>query len=157
MPIPAGGFPFPDDQVDETATDAFVVLTVYPRPNPWNIADADIQALANQCARLNKNANRRILLRFAPEMNGNWFVYGQQPSRFRELWRRVITAVRAAAPQTGIIFAPNFGDGYPYTTIATSNPEFRELDTNRDGVVNNRDDPYSPYYPGISINEFIKS
>ena len=71
IPIPSDSFPFPSEQIDATGTNAIVLLTVYPRPTPWNISDAAILALANQCAELNRNG-RRILLRFGPEMNGNW-------------------------------------------------------------------------------------
>ena len=110
LPIEAGSFPFPDDQVDATNSDALVLLTVYPRPTPWNISDADVNALAAQCARLNK-AKRRILLRFAPEMNGDWNFYGQQPTQFIALWKRVHAAVREQAPETGFVWSPSSGEG----------------------------------------------
>ena len=35
---------------------------------------------------------------------------------------------------------------------AANATEFAALDTNKDGTFNERDDPYSPYYPG---NEFV--
>ncbi len=111
LPIPAGGYPFPDDQVDATNSRALVVLTVYPRPNPWAITDADIDVLAQQCARLNNEAKRRLLLRFGPEMNGDWNYWGQQPARFRALWIRVFNAVKAVAPDTGFVWAPSSGNG----------------------------------------------
>ena len=111
MPIEAGSFPFPDDQVDDTKTDAIVLLTVYPRPDPWAIQDADIQLLAEQCARLNKLAGRRLLLRFGAEMNGNWNSWGQQPVAFRALWIRVHTAIKALAPDTAMVWAPSSGNG----------------------------------------------
>ena len=114
LPIGPGDFPFPDDQVDATNTNAMVVLTVYPIPNAWGITDADIKVLTDQCARLNNNANRRLLIRFAPEMNGYWtplFPYQQQPAEFIALWRRVSVAVKSSCSKTGMIWAPNFGTG----------------------------------------------
>jgi hypothetical protein len=157
LPIPADSFPFPDEQVDATMTDAVVLLTVYPRPNPWAITDADIDVLAKQCARLNTLAKRRLLLRFGPEMNGNWNYWGQQPSRFRALWIRVFRAVRAAAPETGFVWAPSSGNGCkifnictvsiphtylhisdPYTQIRATGEDLRLLDTNNDRVINAR-------------------
>lgn len=104
LPIEQGSFPFPDDQVDETNTTAVVVLTVYPRPTPWQISDADIQRLAEQCSRLNKQAKRRIILRFAPEMNGNWNYWGQQPTNFVALWIRVYNAVKALTADTAFLW-----------------------------------------------------
>ena len=62
--LPIESFPFPDDQIDATGTDALALVTIYPAPTPWNISDADMSALVNQCARLNKEAKRRIILRY---------------------------------------------------------------------------------------------
>ncbi len=112
IPIGPNDFAFPDDQIDETNTDALVVLTVYPISSPWTITDTDIKQLTDQCARLNIQAKRRMLIRFGPEMNGYWtplFPYQQQPSQFIALWRRVSVAIKAACPTTGMIWAPNFG------------------------------------------------
>jgi hypothetical protein len=156
LPIEAGSFPFPDDQVDATNTTAVVVLTVYPRPTPWDIPAAEIEKLADQCARLNKEAKRRILLRFAPEMNGNWNYWGQQPTNFIALWIRVYNAVKAKAPNTGFIWAPSYALNYPYGRVqATSAPDIAALDTNKDGVVNGQDDPFSPYYPGDQYVDWV--
>jgi hypothetical protein len=103
LPIGTGSYPFPDDQVDATGTDALVILTVYPLPNPWTIEDSDIQALALQMQRLTVTAKRRMFLRFAPEMNGNWFAFGQQPSKYIDLWKRVYKAVKSVAPLTAFV------------------------------------------------------
>jgi beta-mannanase len=107
-------FPFPDDQIDATNTNALAVLTVYPVPNAWTITDQDLKQLTDQCSRLNNQAKRRLLIRFGPEMNGFWtplFPYQQQPSEFVALWRRVYTAIKASCPTTGMIWSPNFGTG----------------------------------------------
>lgn len=64
LPLAPGTYPFPDDQIDATNTTAVAMLTVYPRQTPWNISDTDVKALADQCARLTKQAKRRMLLRF---------------------------------------------------------------------------------------------
>jgi hypothetical protein len=69
--IPIDTFPFPYEQIYELGTDAIVYLTVYPRPSPWTISDQDIDVLAQQCGRINRDG-RRVFIRFAPEMNGNW-------------------------------------------------------------------------------------
>jgi len=114
LPIGPNEYPFPDDQIDETNTDAIAVLTVYPIPSPWTITDQDIKQLTDQCARLNNQAKRRMLIRFGSEMNGYWEPlqpFQQQPSEFIALWRRVAVAIKAACPLTGMIWAPNFGTG----------------------------------------------
>ena len=56
-----------------------------------------------------------------------------------------------------MVFGPNIGISYPYTTpgalsraptLASNPTDFRLLDSNGDGVINSFDDPYMPYYPG---------
>jgi hypothetical protein len=152
--IPIDTFPFPYEQVYATGTDALIMLTVYPRPNPWAISDADIMNLTRQMADLNRGG-RRVLMRFAPEMNGNWNYWGQQPTRFLALWRRIFTALARDAPLTSMVWAPSSGNGYPYGGQTTSAEDLLLLDTNGDGVLNSRDDPYSPFYPGDNMVDWV--
>ncbi|KAI8913205.1 glycoside hydrolase superfamily [Gorgonomyces haynaldii] len=145
--IPIDTYPFPYEQITDTNSDAYVFLTVYPRPSPWTVTDEQITNLTLQMKKIN-DGGRRVLMRFAPEMNGNWNYYGQQPTQFLSLWRRVFTALRRDAPLTALVWAPSSGNGYPYTNLTPTGSDLALLDTNKDGVVNNLDDPYSPYYPG---------
>jgi hypothetical protein len=69
--IPIDTYPFPYEQVYSLNTDAIVYLTVYPRPTPWTITDDQIANLTAQCSQMNDDG-RRVMIRFAPEMNGNW-------------------------------------------------------------------------------------
>ncbi|KAI5474992.1 peroxisomal membrane protein 4 [Pseudohyphozyma bogoriensis] len=69
-----------------------------------------------------------VWLRFAYEMNGNWMDYGQQGDLYISVWQEVYTAVKAAAPSTYIMWAPNI---FPTTT---------GTDLQR----------YSLYYPGAA-------
>lgn len=153
--IPIDTFPFPYEQITQTKTDALVYLTVYPRPNPWQITDEHISNLTKQLSSIN-NDNRRVLLRFAPEMNGNWNYWGQQPTQFLKLWKRIFTAIRRDAPLTALVWAPSSGNGYPYSTNANHSPQdLLLLDTNKDGKVDANDDPYSPYYPGDDYVDWV--
>jgi beta-mannanase len=95
------------------------------------------------------------MIRYASEMNGSWFLYGQKPTEFIREWNRLVNAVRNATDTTNVAFlwAPNSGNGYPYmggdSSVNPSMPSFdKTLDTNHDGLFNNQDDPYTPYYPG---------
>ena len=160
LPLGASEYPFPSDQVDETGTDAAVLLTIYPLlsnvPNRVftsnAITDTDITVLADQLQKLSIG-KRKILLRLGPEMNGNWFDYGQNPSEFVDLWKRVYRIVKAKA-NVDFVWSPNFGNGYPYPlpNKPLSRNQISQMDTNNDGVVNSWDDPYLPYYPG---DEFV--
>ncbi|KAA1109659.1 hypothetical protein PGTUg99_030160 [Puccinia graminis f. sp. tritici] len=52
-----------------------------------------------------------VWLRFAHEMNGDWYVWGQKPALFLEKWKLVTAAVRSVAPKTLMLWAPNSGFG----------------------------------------------
>ncbi|KAI8923818.1 glycoside hydrolase superfamily [Entophlyctis helioformis] len=171
--IPIDTFPFPIEQVEATGTDSLIYLTVYPRPTPWTVTDEQITNLTRQCGIINSQG-RRVLVRFGPEMNGDWNYYGQQPSRYIALWRRVFAAMRRDAPQTGLVWAPSSGNGSTSPCRLTNRcmmlrnrsipclhphdippEEFALLDTNKDGTINAQDDPYSPYYPGDEYVDWV--
>ncbi|MBT2596002.1 hypothetical protein J7I92_12155 [Arthrobacter sp. ISL-72] len=99
-----------------------------------------------------------IMVRFGHEMNGSWYPWGQQPTLFIEKFRQVAAAVHPV-PGTTMLWAPNEGGGYPFSggqhaaTAGTEN--FRDLDTNHDGVLSMDDDPYAPYWPGDDAVDWV--
>jgi beta-mannanase len=105
-------------------------------------------------AELNRGG-RRVLLRFAPEMNGNWNFWGQRPSKFIELWKRVFISLAKDAPLTSLVWAPSSGKGYPYGGGSYRQEDLFLLDTNKNGRVDSEDDPYLPYYPGDEFVDWI--
>ena len=108
--LPIDTFSFPVEQIEVLDTDTIIYLTVYPRPSPWSISDADIKSLTQDLGNLNRQ-KRRVLLRFAPEFNGNWNSWGMQPTRFLALWNRVHAALKEDAPLTAMVWAPSSGNG----------------------------------------------
>lgn len=154
-------------QLDETKTDAIAFLTVYPFQGMGsNITDAQI---ADMATRLNAlvNSGRRVFFRFAPEMNGNWFNYGQDPQVFKDTWIRCITywrkELKSNIDKVAFIWAPNSGNGYPYPGgLSAPNPDnpndaprLALLDTNGNGKFDSEDDPYYPYYPGDEYVDWV--
>ncbi|KAJ3030254.1 UNVERIFIED_CONTAM: hypothetical protein HDU68_009651 [Siphonaria sp. JEL0065] len=155
-------------QLQETGTNASAMLTVYPFQGFDGITDAQ---LADMADRLNTfvKAGRPVYFRFASEMNGSWFQYGQDPIGFVAAWRRCITywrkALGANADKVAFIWSPNSGNGYPYPgqpysinttgTDAKTLANLKVLDTNGDGKVDGKDDPYTPYYPGDEYVDWV--
>ncbi|TPX37686.1 hypothetical protein SmJEL517_g00555 [Synchytrium microbalum] len=146
-----------------TNTDAGILLDVFPFNNAGTsysaISANDIQALANQCAAYNKKG-RKVWLRLASEMNGNWYPYAQQPASFVQLWINVTNAVRAVAPSTAMLWSPQILPNGQYslnpdTTGPINAANMALLDTNHDGNINSRDDPYTPYWPGTQYVDWI--
>jgi hypothetical protein len=56
------------------------------------------------------------------------------------------------APNPGINY-PFTGGGIPFPLVGT--PNFRALDTNNDSVIDIKDDPYMPYYPGDQYVDWV--
>ncbi|KAJ3131515.1 hypothetical protein HK100_006287, partial [Physocladia obscura] len=143
--------------VEATKTDAILFLTVYP-VSFTNYTDEDISTLAYQLSNITDPtlSSRRVLLRFAPEMNGNWFAYGMQPVQFIAEWKRIVTAVRAITNRVAFVWSPNSANEYPFAaTIPTNKTEATALDTNNNGVLDNGDDPFTPYWPGSEWVDWV--
>lgn len=141
-------------QVAATKSDAIAYLTVYPMEGFDQVSDAALDDLSQKIVKWIATG-RRLFLRYAPEMNGNWFRYGQQPTAFKESWTRVIGYLRKATNNSediAFIWSPNSGNGYPFNggpyMIPMTHPDYPLLDTSRNGTLGNEDDPYTPYYPG---------
>ena len=93
-------------------------------------------------------------------MNGNWFAWGQDPIAFKASYIKVVNFVRNyvgpnLAMNLAFVWAPMAGDGYPYGQDSNYINKFPMLDTNKDGVFNTLDDPYSPYYPGDQYVDWV--
>jgi hypothetical protein len=100
-----------------------------------------------------------VLVRFAHEMNGTWYAWGQQPAAYVAAFRRVASAVHAEAPNAAMLWAPNDGGGYPFAggryEAKPGTSDFAILDTNADGRLTMADDPYAPYYPGDDAVDWV--
>ena len=149
---------FPQYQVTALNADVMVMLSVYASKDPWNVTDDQLNALAMQCSQLNKDGFK-VVLRLLPEMNGNWFAYGMRPLKFVTLWTTVRKLLgTAGASQTAMLWGVSPGDGYPHSFVRPADmpdEEFNKLDTNNDGTVDSHDDPYSPFYPGDELVDWV--
>ncbi len=99
------------------------------------------------------------LVRFAHEMNGSWYPWGQDPTVYVAAFRRVADAIHTTAPSSATLWAPNQGAGYPYTggryEAKPDSRAARLLDTNGDGSLGADDDPYAPYWPGDDAVDWV--
>jgi hypothetical protein len=138
-------------QLEDSGTNAGLYWTIYPKGGLDSVTDA---ILADLVVRLQKAiyTGRKVLFRYAPEMNGNWFAYGQQPEKFKAHWIRVVTFIRNGlgtnSSQVGFIWAPNSGNGYPFRGGLFENKTYT-------ATLNNTSDPYTPYYPGDAYVDWV--
>ncbi|MDO9379226.1 MAG: OpgC domain-containing protein [Nocardioidaceae bacterium] len=161
-------YPLSDD--DGTYLEEFVAqaaqhgavaeLTLEPQAALETLTAADAARLGRALVRLHEDYDSEVLVRFAPEMNGSWQSWGQQPQAYVAAFREVATAVHAATPHARMLWAPAYGAGYPFSrafgAVEGSGPRDRaQLDTDGDGDVTEVDDPYGPYYPGDAAVDWV--
>jgi hypothetical protein len=99
-----------------------------------------------------------VFLRWNHEMNGSWYPWGQRPVTYIDRYREMAATMRQA-PNVSLVWAPNQGWGYPWSGGAFSVPaesaDFRRLDTNGDGLLDQTDDMYTPFYPGDDVVDWV--
>jgi hypothetical protein len=155
----------PDDETNLDAAagqarDAGALLVV--TLEPWGgLATVTDPVAADLAARLARYGSEGVptIVRFAHEMNGTWYPWGQDPAAYVATFRRVADGVHAGAPTAAMLWAPNQGDGYPYAggqyQAAPGSAAAAALDTNGDGAVTAADDPYAPYWPGADSVDWV--
>lgn len=148
---------------DAATQGAVLVLEVDPTVPLGDLGAADARRLADLVRQLHEELDTYVLVRFAPEMNGSWRTWGQQPVSYVRAFRTVAAAVHEATPSAAMVWSPVYGSGYPFgrrqgTDSAIDLSQSREtapLDTNGDGKVDVGDDPYGPYYPGDDAVDWV--
>ncbi len=138
---------------------AALVLDLQPVVPLEELVTADAVVLASLVTAVGEDG-AYLLLRFAPEMNGSWPTWGQQPVAYVEAFRTIADSVHAATDRAAMVWSPVYGSGYPfreaYGDLEPVEPEEIEaLDTTGDGVVSLGDDPYGPYFPGDDVVDWV--
>ena len=141
------------------AQGGIALLTLEPAIPLEQIDAALADELARYLAGVAEQYDVAIMVRFAHEMNGSWYSWSQQPETYVAAFRTIAQAVHHTLPEAAMIWAPNHGAGYPFAggphEAKPGSPGFQLLDTNGDMQLNMRDDPYSPYYPGDDVVDWV--
>ena len=136
---------------------AVALVTLEPMNGLGGITDQGLERFA-QVVRPAAEAGVPVLVRFAHEMNGSWYPWGQQPSAYREAFARVARVVHQI-PGAETLWAPNYGGGYPFSggpyEAQPGTAAFADLDSGGDGRLDGTDDPYAPYYPGDDFVDWV--
>lgn len=148
-----------DQAVDQArGTHSTLLLTLEPWDGLRAVTRARARRLADRLAAYNRSGVP-ILVRFAHEMNGSWYPWSQRPQAYRAAFRRMSTAIHARTTDTAMLWAPNYGGGYPFAggqhQAPVGSPAAHQLDTNGDGQVTGTDDPYRPYWPGRRYVDWV--
>ncbi len=159
------GFPF--TEADRTnihgaaeqvrAQGAALLLTLEPHGGLASVTDEALKDLQTLLTQVN-GSGVPVIVRFAQEMNGSWYEWGEQPAEYVAAFRRVAAAVHAT-PSSATMWAPNYGGGYPFDggkyEAKKGTADYTALDTNHDGTLDGKDDPYAPYYPGDDAVDWV--
>ena len=137
--------------VDQAAQQgALAVVTLEPVKPLDDLTTADAGGLADQLSSLHRRTGVTFLVGFAPEMNGSWTPWGQQPAAYRDAFRTVAEAVHAGAPSADMLWSPSYGAGYPFgTAYGATEGSGPRID------VDSGDDPYAPYWPGADAVDWV--
>jgi len=140
------------------ANGGMLLLTLEPHDGLDTVTEESAGALAALLERYNQDGVP-VVVRFAHEMNGSWYPWGQQPEAYRAAFRMVADAVHRGAPGSAMMWAPNYGGGYPFTggahAASPGSVDHAALDTTSDGELGEDDDPYAPYYPGDDVVDWV--
>jgi hypothetical protein len=132
------------------------VVTLRPAVELSAIDAPMADAVAEDLVAAAGGADATIYVRFAPDMNGTWVGWGQQPSPYRAAFRAVAEAVHERMPNAVMVWSPAWGGDYPFRPArAADTDQLRDLDTDGDGLVSSPDDPYEPYYPGSDSVDWV--
>lgn len=135
-----------------------MLLTLEPYGGLETMTPQVIEQLAADLRAIN-DTGVPVVVRFAHEMNGSWYPWAQQPSRYIKVFREVATAIHENAPGSSMMWAPNYGGGYPFPggphQAKPGSQDYKALDTNADGKLTMADDSYAPYYPGEQYVDWV--
>lgn len=152
---------FLEQMVEQVAPQgAVALLSLEPSVPLGDLDVADAAALAETLSRLHAAHGTTFLLRFAPEMNGTWYSWGQQPRAYVSAFRELAEVVHDSAPEARTVWSPVYGAGYPYgAAYGDVDPDrtrdVAALDTDADGRLDGDDDPYGPYWPGAEAVDWV--
>lgn len=158
-PISEGEKIWLDQAVEQVAVHGgIMLLTLEPHSGLGIPNEQTAQELALRLKAYNQQGVD-FIVRFAHEMNGSWYSWGQQPTLYIKQFRILAQAIHSLAARNAMMWAPNYGGGYPFSggihVAEPGSPDFDLLDTNRNGELDRYDNSYSPYYPGDDVVDWV--
>jgi hypothetical protein len=135
------------------AQGAVLVLRMEPTVPLADLTPDDAVAFNRELESIHDQYGTTQLVNFAPEMNGSWTAWGQDPTYYASAFRRVAQEVHGGTSTAAMLWEPSYGAGYPFDRAdgrleSLTQRDLVTLDTNHDGTLSEADDPYGPYYPG---------
>ena len=139
------------------ANGGIAMITLEPSLGLDSVSQTVCVDLGTLCAAYEQRGIDGIIIRFGHEMNGNWYAWGQQPILYKQKFRLLAQTVHSRTTRTAMLWAPNYGVGYPFGAprAVSGTADFAALDTDGDGMISSNDDMYEPYYPGDDVVDWV--
>ncbi|GGK97218.1 hypothetical protein GCM10009769_14250 [Curtobacterium luteum] len=142
------------------AQGAVLVVSLEPDQELSTLTTADARKANRLLEQVHAQYGTKVLLRYAPQMNGTWVSWGQQPTDYVRTFRALATQVHDGSSDAAMVWAPSYGAGYPFGESAgrlrdLSATDVQAVDTNGDGELTAADDPYEPYWPGAASVDWV--
>ncbi len=139
---------------------AVLVASFEPDRSLRSLDAGDARAANRLLEEVHDQYDTQVLVRFAPQMNGTWVRWGQQPTQYVRAFRSLATAVHDGSSDAQMVWSPSYGAGYPFGESAgrlrdLSATDVAKLDTNGDRQLTAADDPYEPYWPGDAAVDWV--
>lgn len=148
---------------------AGLVLTLEPSVDLAALTAGDAAEFNTRLERFRAQYGTDQFVRFAPEMNGSWVSWGQQPTAYVQAFEQVADTVHAGTSAAETVWSPSYGAGYPFERADGRLDDITArdraaIDTDGDGLITEADDSYGPYFPdadsvdrvGLSLYYFGK-
>lgn len=159
MPVDEGGREYLKGYFSQIADQgSHALLTVRPAIDLKDINGDVAATFASQITTAAAGFRGKVFVRFAPEMNAPWVSWGQEPEAYRAAFDKVAAALRASLPDPVMVWSPTAEKDYPFQ-VATSTPPkgvpLGSLDTSGNGVWDQDDSAFEPYYPGDDVVDWV--
>ena len=140
---------------------AGLLVTLLPEIPLSDLDAATVDDLVGDLSTAGVGGRTPVWVRPLPEMNAPWQEWGQQPAAFVDAYTAIATAVHAELDRTAMVWQPAYAAGYPFSqregdpTLDAGPAAEHALDTDGDGRLTYRDDPYGPYWPGARAVDWV--
>ncbi|KAJ3083789.1 hypothetical protein HK100_009403, partial [Physocladia obscura] len=167
---PPAGYTDPNFMKDirnwNDGTNASAFMTVYADQQLANgtngldlVSDEAIIHLAQRLGAMVNETGRALYIRWLPEMNGSWMLYGLQPTYYVSVWKRMYPIMKQYIPTVQLVWAPNYDlqpndtsywPGPDYVDVVGTSVYYKGFGTNGPMPASYIAESMSPVYPEYS-------
>ncbi|KAI8929100.1 glycoside hydrolase superfamily [Entophlyctis helioformis] len=141
---------------------AMLEVTLMPVVPVETIPSTLLWEVATFMREINSKYGVPVFLRYGHEMNGPWMIengFGMRPIQYKQSFATLASYIYLNTNLTAMVWSPNVGNNYPFGASAATPgidaANLAELDTNKDGLLSELDNPYDPFYPGDAWVDWI--